>query len=220
MSLIEFLKKIIGCKETELSMQNLNLLSEIAMLKKPCLLEAFLNSRFKTVQLYYIKRWLKTTTGDVPIRTDIRNFIVSPIYPLFDTLQAVWTFNVQYTYDSNNEGYVDYWQFPQETLDFKKGDCEDSSILRVSLSRQFTKETAIALGFYGTDGHAFPVYWAEDKLWILEATSNQYAPIEVDLTTMTAGQYKINYIFNENNVWVIDGSVVFGKKIKKEFFLD
>ncbi len=43
--------------------------------------------------------------------------------------------NIEYTSDSEVHGVKEYWQFPNETLTLRTGDCEDFSILLCSLLR-------------------------------------------------------------------------------------
>ena len=120
----------------------------------------------------------------------------------------IWTYRIQYITDQNNENYNEFWQFPEETVALGCGDCEDSSILRVSMCRSIgIKNTAVALGFWNGVGHAFPVMLKQNKIFILEATSNNY--VELDSTTTT--HYEIHWIFNEDGVWKIkQGAVNFG----------
>lgn len=42
--------------------------------------------------------------------------------------------NIKYIGDNLNEGFVEYWQFPFETITFKNGDCEDGAILIGSMA--------------------------------------------------------------------------------------
>lgn len=41
--------------------------------------------------------------------------------------------NIDYAYDNNTKGCIEYWRFPVETLVDKKGDCEDTSVLYASI---------------------------------------------------------------------------------------
>jgi prefoldin subunit 5 len=96
--------------------------------------------------------------------------------------------NIEYNYDglfpvlpSSLSGSVFYttemWQFPNETLNLKKGDCEDMAILLCSLIRGYSQEywTECLLIIGSKGGHAavqIPV--SGDKMVILDAAGNYY----------------------------------------------
>jgi tetratricopeptide (TPR) repeat protein len=77
-------------------------------------------------------------------------------------LEALRLHGVEYTIDpdssyielSQNESALDYVQFPQQTLDFRAGDCDDLSILYSSLLETVGIETA----FITTPGHIFMAF--------------------------------------------------------------
>ena len=60
--------------------------------------------------------------------------------------------NIQYRSDLEIHGETEYWQFPNETISLRTGDCEDFSILLCSLLR--------------ADG------WAPDKVYVIVGESN------------------------------------------------
>jgi transglutaminase-like putative cysteine protease len=63
--------------------------------------------------------------------------------------------NIQYKTDSEIHGIAEFWQFPNETMQLKTGDCEDFSMLLCSLLR--------------ADG------WAPDKAYVIVGEkNNQY----------------------------------------------
>jgi transglutaminase-like putative cysteine protease len=41
--------------------------------------------------------------------------------------------NIEYAYDTEVWNRVDYWQFPEETLELRTGDCEDKAILLMAI---------------------------------------------------------------------------------------
>jgi len=97
--------------------------------------------------------------------------------------------NVKYRYDglfpilpSTPSGSVQYstemWQFPNETLNQKKGDCEDMAILLASMIRSYNggKYWVECLLIVGSlSGHAaVQVPVTEDKLTILDPAGNYY----------------------------------------------
>jgi hypothetical protein len=63
----------------------------------------------------------------------------------------------------------EFWWFPSETLAKTEGDCEDSTILLVSMLRSFTN-AYVVLGDYQGWGHA---WGASEEGEILEATYNE-----------------------------------------------
>ena len=69
-----------------------------------------------------------------------------------------------------NKSNDEFWQFPSETLAWRYGDCEDSSILLASLLRAYgigPERVAVAVGTLNGSGHA----WVElDRRYILETT--------------------------------------------------
>lgn len=77
-------------------------------------------------------------------------------------LEALRLHGVEYTVDpdssyielSQNESALDYVQFPQQTLDFRAGDCDDLSILYASMLESVGIETA----FITTPGHIFVAF--------------------------------------------------------------
>ena len=97
--------------------------------------------------------------------------------------------NIEYRYDglfpiipSTPAGEVEYsdemWQFPNETLDIKKGDCEDMAILLASMIRSYNGEkysveclwiTSSTLAHVGVQ---FPV--TGDELTILDPAGDYY----------------------------------------------
>lgn len=166
--------------------------------------------------LIYQKRYVLGHPSTV-IPYDVREFI----YPStvlknmnLRTIFSVWSQFIQYTADAKNEGYNEFWQMPEETAALGIGDCEDSSILRVSLCRCIgIYNTAVALGFYKGAGHAFPVMLKNGKLYILEATSNNYYELPVEQTK----DYEIHWIFNEDGAWRIKSDAMnFGALAQEE----
>jgi transglutaminase-like putative cysteine protease len=51
--------------------------------------------------------------------------------------------NIRYATDNMSEGVEEYWRYPVETLVEKQGDCEDSTLLFVSLMKQLEYKTAL-----------------------------------------------------------------------------
>jgi hypothetical protein len=110
--------------------------------------------------------------------------------------------NIQYNYDglfpvlpsvmSGDVAYItEMWQFPNETLSVRRGDCEDMAILLCSLVRGYSQEywAECILIVSSSSGHAavqIPV--AEDKLAILDPaghyhTSSMGVLVSKDIST-------------------------------------
>ena len=81
----------------------------------------------------------------------------------------------------------EFWQFPQETIALKQGDCEDTSILLTSLLRNFSNAYAV-LGSYKKLSHAWVT--SQDGQ-ILESTYTR-ARIVPDRE-----EYRPYFLFNE-----------------------
>jgi hypothetical protein len=52
-----------------------------------------------------------------------------PSYETYDELELWINRNIKYTTDEVQYGYLDYWATPEETLQSRKGDCEDMALL-------------------------------------------------------------------------------------------
>jgi predicted transglutaminase-like cysteine proteinase len=83
----------------------------------------------------------------------------------FGAIQEWVSSNITYVSDDD-----DYWQTPEETLERRKGDCEDFSILLCSLFRAYgipDNEVFVAVGFdSGGGGHAFLIEaWYSGEKW-------------------------------------------------------
>ncbi|GAJ02274.1 unnamed protein product, partial [marine sediment metagenome] len=92
--------------------------------------------------------------------------------------------NIDYTRDIG-----EHWKFPSETLASGQGDCEDSSILLVSLLNNFTS-SYVVLGDYQGYGHA----WCQFDGQILESTYTQARPVT------DPGNYEPLVLFNNVEV--------------------
>jgi len=98
--------------------------------------------------------------------------------------------NIEYRYDGlypmlpyDPSGSIDYWgemfQFPNETIDLEKGDCEDMAILLVSMIRNYNDmqywTECIGITNY-TSGHvAVQIPVADDKLVIFDPAGGYYS---------------------------------------------
>jgi len=111
----------------------------------------------------------------------------------WDDIKAMYSWvvnNIEYRYDGlypilppNPSGSLDFcdemWQFPNETLSLRKGDCEDQAILLCSMIRCYTNgqyNVEVIIIESGKAGHAavqIPV--SGDKLVILDPAGKYYS---------------------------------------------
>lgn len=184
--------------------------------------EKYLNDKnYPTTRFVYTKRWV-LDKKNFPEARDIRDFIrYYYSLPKFERIDQCFTNPVRYVSDNYAyNGTLDVWQTAIETYTLGAGDCDDSGIFRACLARRVGNlDVFCALGFWKNQGHLFNLMFDNDKIYIVENTSNNFKPLEIKSLEDTGTDYKINYIFNENNVWIIDGSVVFGAKIIEDFDL-
>jgi hypothetical protein len=194
--------------------------SEIAELKAAVLktseFQIFMDKQFPQASLLYRKRWI--FDKDHIIELDPRTLIgVDLSLPQAKTLQRIWEYSITYVYDGYAEqGIPDYWQMSSETHALgDKGDCEDSSIMRINMARNIgIKNIFLGVGFYNkTIGHAFPVQFENGKLYVMEATNNIFErkPLNEKFENEL---YKVHYIISEDTCWTVDGSASFGALIE------
>ena len=122
---------------------------------------------------------------------------------------------IEYIEDKNACGIDDFWQFPEETLTLKKGDCEDASFLLATLllatgiSEQCVR---VILGKVITEvgnfGHAWVVYQNESGVWcLLEATLDSVpeslVPADICCIPGTKNQYQPQFCLNSSHMWWI-----------------
>lgn len=132
--------------------------------------------------------------------------------------------NVEYRYDglfpilpSTPSGSVQYsaemWQFPNETLDLRKGDCEDMAILLASMIRSYNGgkywvECILIVG--SLSGHAaVQVPVTGDKLAILDPAGHYY-------TQDSGGNLVSKDISTEINSWLNYWKPQMGSDIRVE----
>lgn len=114
----------------------------------------------------------------------------------------------------------DFWQFPQETIALKKGDCEDLAILWKSLCDKCgvpIYKTRVHLGMYGQTGHCYGAYKPskDSKELLIEATQ-RYVNYSAPLTTLESHpEYTSYYAFNSKYMWKIRSGIEFGKLVEK-----
>jgi predicted transglutaminase-like cysteine proteinase len=111
----------------------------------------YYNTKYPKQDIVYNSRNIHGS--DLKMRTDVRNFITPVNYLIRDLLKnelnikitdkdqdakaekiQKWVVdNIAYVYDSQSQGFVEFWQFPFETLALRTGDCEDGAILMASM---------------------------------------------------------------------------------------
>lgn len=127
---------------------------------------------------------LSNSTGNIGV--DVRNFInpydsqvkeiVKKINPKgTDDQKAVkclnWVINnISYKSDKKRHGLPEFWQFAFETLNFRKGDCEDGAILLANIMLQAGIphwKIRLTAGYVktstGKGGHAYVTYYSEEQ---------------------------------------------------------
>jgi len=112
---------------------------------------------------------------------------------------------VKYKYDKG-----DFWQFPLETLDSGRGDCEDMALLLCSILRCYipAEEVYCVAGNWKGDGHCWVV--AGEPWNIIETTANSRKSV--------GGGYEPEVFFNDMLVWVGKSSFGFVTVSKRYYF--
>jgi predicted transglutaminase-like cysteine proteinase len=155
-------------------------------------LAIYYNYKYKREKVRYWGRGIPKRPERV--ETDIRNFITPRNYLIKNIIKSLklkglsndakadkiqkWIFdNLTYVYDRASTGFIEYWQFPYETLHLRTGDCEDGAILMVTLMiaagiPKWRVRVAGGLVATGqatapTGGHAWTCYLREsDDKWV------------------------------------------------------
>jgi hypothetical protein len=124
---------------------------------------------------------------------------------------------ITYVHDTTKYKKDDFWLFPPETWQIKKGDCEDGSFLlaslliasgispfcvRVVLGRAFDR-SGKPLG-----GHCWPVYKNEAGIWCILESTLDTVPARMPAAEELAGEgqvfrYEPLYCFNGHHLWAI-----------------
>ena len=78
---------------------------------------------------------LYITPDDPLVLQTLANITTNPLIPDWIEIRDWVANNIEYTVDSEVHGVREFWQFPNETLTLRTGDCEDFSILLCSLLR-------------------------------------------------------------------------------------
>jgi len=106
--------------------------------------------------------------------------------------------NIQYRSDSEIHGEREYWQFPNETIPLRTGDCEDFSILLCSLLRAdgwSSDSVYVIVGEQNSQYHAWVrVIW-NDIQYNIEPQGNGFATFLGDILSLSG--YNAKYYFND-----------------------
>jgi len=109
--------------------------------------------------------------------------------------------NIQYRSDSEIHGERDYWQFPNETIQLRTGDCEDFSLLLCSLLRAdglSPDSVYVIVGEQNNQYHAWvKVIW-NDIQYNIEPQGNGFAIAVGDILTLSGHNAK--YYFNDEKL--------------------
>jgi predicted transglutaminase-like cysteine proteinase len=106
--------------------------------------------------------------------------------------------NIQYRSDSEIHGESEFWQFPNETIQLRTGDCEDFSLLLCSLLRAdgwSPDSVYVIVGEQNNQYHAWvKVIW-NGYHYNIEPQGNGFAIIGGDILTLSG--YNAKYYFND-----------------------
>lgn len=90
-----------------------------------------------------------------------------------DTMYRILMFvikNLKYTGDEKTKGQKEFWQNPEDTVTYMKGDCEDGAILIKSLSLLAgipDYKVRVAAGHVKGGGHAYVIYLRDDDTQVI-----------------------------------------------------
>ncbi len=110
-----------------------------------------------------------------------------------------WVGNeIEYKSDSEIHGERDFWQFANETIQLKTGDCEDFSILLCSLLRSNnwgTDSVYVIVGEQNNQYHAWVRLFWNDVQYNIEPQGSGFDMIMGDVTYLSG--YKAVFYFND-----------------------
>jgi hypothetical protein len=106
--------------------------------------------------------------------------------------------NIQYRSDPEIHGEKEYWQFSNETIQLRTGDCEDFSILLCSLLRADgwpPDNVYVIVGEQNNQYHAWVRIIWNDIEYSIEPQANGFAVIGGDILSLSG--YTAKYYFND-----------------------
>jgi hypothetical protein len=137
---------------------------------------------------------------------------------LFESdLQAIrnWVaINTKYKFDvfnwqealQRNLNPLDYWQYPEETIKSKSGDCEDFAILLCSLLRASgysPNEVYVVLGKSNQGGHSFVALKENGEWRYIEPQAREgWFGYQAWSADQRLNNFKIRYIFNDQGFYI------------------
>jgi len=153
--------------------------------------ESYWNNKYPKNEIIYDGRGIRGYPHRIPV--DVRSMISSDsniLKKIVPHIQGNGTYdsiahhaqkwvvaNIKYVGDKKNTGLEECWQYPNETLATKKGDCEDGAILLASLLLnagvpawrvRVTAGLVSAGKGAATGGHAYVTYCREkDNNWVV-----------------------------------------------------
>jgi len=109
---------------------------------------------------------------------------------------------INYVNDSDEYGVDEYWQLPRETINKRSGDCEDISILLVSLLRAngwAPDETYVVIGYKIEDGEEKWHAWVRIKIGSLWYNIEPQADVLYTLVGdyLVLNDFNAVYMFND-----------------------
>ncbi|MDA8242143.1 MAG: hypothetical protein M0Z67_17465 [Nitrospiraceae bacterium] len=124
---------------------------------------------------------------------------------------------IQYVHDTTKYKKDDFWLFPPETWQLRKGDCEDGSFLLASLLiasgiSPFCVRVVLGMAFDGSGkslgGHCWPVYKNEAGIWCILESTLDAVPSRMPEADELAEEgrpfrYEPLYCFNGYHLWEI-----------------
>jgi len=140
------------------------------------------------------------TPNDINL-IELKNRILkdkSPLTPNWIAFRDWIGNNIEYTIDYEVHGEDEYWQFPNETIQLRAGDCEDFSVLLCSLLRAdgwSSDRVFVVFGEKEGQYHAWVrVIW-NDLQYNIEPQGNGFAIATGDVLSLSG--YNAKYFFND-----------------------
>ena len=113
---------------------------------------------------------------------------------------------VSYTGDSSTHNSNEFWQHPEETIQTRKGDCEDGAMLIKSLCNLSgipDYKVKVCAGWVktsdGKGGHAYSIYLRDDDTWCILDWCYYYTSVSIDRRIEHKEDDRYNPI--ENSIW-------------------